>query len=178
MIRTKPKEPSKGLKRTALKRKPFKRKTDFVVKNPKTERTVKIHTEIGKIPPKHKGLRIRIDPLDTLVSEYVRKRAVKRTGGCEKCLKPHDWKDLQCSHFFGRKDRATRYDAENLAGLCFYCHNHFHAFPLEHVQWFEQHLGKENFELLQARNRQIEKPDKKALTLYYQAEIKKLEKNT
>lgn len=109
---------------------------------------------------------------------YVRKRAVMRVGGCEKCLKPYDWKDLQCSHFFGRKDKATRFDDTNLAGLCFYCHNHFHAFPLEHVQWFEQHLGKENFELLQGRNRILEKPDKKMLTLYYQQEIKKLENTT
>ena len=134
--------------------------------------------ELPKLPPKRKGLRIRIDPLDSLVSEYVRKRAVMRVGGCEKCLKPYRWQDLQCSHFFGRKDKATRFDDTNLAGLCFYCHNHFHAFPLEHVQWFEQHLGKENFELLQGRNRIVGKPDKKMLTIYYQQEIKKLDNTT
>jgi len=172
MIRTKPKQPSQGLKRTPLKRKPLVRKPPKVrTAKPRILRS----RELQKTPKKRNGLRIRIDPLDSLVSEYVRKRAVKRTGGCEKCLKPHDWKDLQCSHFFGRKDRATRYDDANLCGLCFYCHNHFHAFPLEHVQWFEQHLGKENFELLQGRNRILGKPDKKMLTIYYQQQIKKLE---
>jgi len=172
MIRLTPKPKSTGLKRTPLKRKPPIAKGKFIKIDESKSRGV-IRT-----PPKRKGLRIRIDPLDSLVSEYVRKRAVMRVGGCEKCLKPYDWKDLQCSHFFGRKDKATRFDDTNLAGLCFYCHNHFHAFPLEHVQWFEQHLGKENFELLQGRNRILEKPDKKMLTLYYQQEIKKLENTT
>ena len=177
MIRLEPKEPYKGLRRTPLKRKPPKNR----IKSPNKIGSIslkKIEETVAKNPPKRKGLRIRIDPLDSLVSEYVRKRAVMRVGGCEKCLKPYDWKDLQCSHFFGRKDKATRFDDTNLAGLCFYCHNHFHAFPLEHVQWFEQHLGKENFELLQGRNRILGKPDKKMLTLYYQQEIKKLENNT
>jgi hypothetical protein len=165
MIRLTPKEKSKGLKKSPLKRKPFKRIPPKVyARKPLVMRE-----------KKPSRLKIRIDPLDSLVSEYVRKRAVKRVGGCEKCLKPHNWKDLQCSHFFGRKDKATRYDADNLVGICFYCHNHFHAFPLEHVQWFEQHLGKENFELLQGRNRILEKPDKKILTLYYQQQIKLLD---
>lgn len=167
MIRLEPKVKSKGIKRTPLKRKPPKVRTA----KPRILRS----RELPKLPPKRKGLRIRIDPLDSLVSEYVRKRAVMRVGGCEKCLKPYRWQDLQCSHFFGRKDKATRFDDTNLAGLCFYCHNHFHAFPLEHVQWFEQHLGKENFELLQGRNRIVGKPDKKMLTIYYQQKIKELE---
>ena len=172
MIRLEPKVKSKGIKRTPLKRKPPIAKGKFIKIDESKSRGV-IRT-----PPKRKGLRIRIDPLDSLVSEYVRKRAVMRVGGCEKCLKPYRWQDLQCSHFFGRKDKATRFDDTNLAGLCFYCHNHFHAFPLEHVQWFEQHLGKENFELLQGRNRIVGKPDKKMLTIYYQQEIKKLDNTT
>ena len=81
MIRLEPKVKSKGIKRTPLKRKPPKVRTA----KPRILRS----RELPKLPPKRKGLRIRIDPLDSLVSEYVRRRAVMRVGGCEKCLKPY-----------------------------------------------------------------------------------------
>lgn len=121
-----------------------------------------------------RGLRIRIDPLDTLVSEYVRKRAVQRTGGCERCFAKHTWKELQCSHYFGRADKSTRYEEDNLAGLCFACHNYFHAHPLEHTQWFQRNLG-ERFAMLEGRNRIMGKPDKKALTLYFKLKLREID---
>jgi hypothetical protein len=161
MIRLKPKEKSKGLKRTPLKRKPFKRKLPIKI------------AFLTKTPPKKRYM--KLDELDILFSKFIRMRAVKRTGGCERCLTPHKWQDLQCSHFYGRGDKSTRWDESNGKGTCGGCHFYLDSHPLYHVQWMEQFLGKEQFELLQGRNRQMGKPDKKILTLYYQQEIKKLE---
>ena len=118
---------------------------------------------------------MKLDELDILFSKFIRMRAVKRCGGCEKCLTPHKWQDLQCSHFFGRADKSTRWDEANGKGTCGGCHLYLDSHPLYHVQWMEQFLGEKEFELLQSRNRQMGKPDKKMLTLYYQQEIKKLE---
>jgi hypothetical protein len=173
MIRTTPKEPSKGLKRTPLKRKPFKRKPP------------KKMAFLTKTPPKRKTP--KLDPLDILFSEFIRKRAIKRCGGCERCLTPKfdivkddgtifpAWKFLQNSHFFGRTDKSTRFDEDDCAGLCGACHMYLEHHPHYHDEWFKQHLGEQVFELLLGRNRVMGKPDKKALTLYYQTKIKELQ---
>jgi hypothetical protein len=129
---------------------------------------------LTKTPPKRRYL--KLDPLDILFSEFIRKRAIERVGGCERCLTPHKWQDLQCSHFFGRTDKSTRWDEENCIGACGGCHMYLEHHPHYHDEWFKQHLGEQAFELLLSRNRVMGKPDKKALTLYYQTKIKELDK--
>ena len=127
---------------------------------------------------------MRLDSLDTLFSEYIRKRALQQTGGCERCGTPkYDiqrddsilpaWMLLQCSHFIGRSKRATRWDEDNAAGLCPGCHMYFTSHPLEHVEFFKARLG-DDFDLLQARARAI-KPDKEAIRLYLEVKIKEME---
>jgi len=118
-------------------------------------------------------MKIRIDPLDVLVSEYVRRRAIQRVGGCERCLTPKtDYKQLQAAHFHGRSKRSVRYDPDNLAGLCFGCHQYLDSHPLEKVEFFKSLLGEQDFDLLNSRMRNMEKPDKKLLTIYYQEKLK------
>ncbi len=131
-------------------------------------------------------MKIRIDPLDKVFSQFIRMRAIQRVGGCEKCLRPkYDrvkengdifpaWKQLEVSHFFGRGRWSVRFDEDNSAGLCFKCHQGFGAQPLEHVRWFENHIGKEAMEMLEGRERQLGKPDEAALTLYYREKIKEM----
>ena len=121
-------------------------------------------------------MRIHVDPLDLLFSRYVRLRAIRRVGGCERCLKPKDINELQCSHFFGRGRRSVRYDPSNACGFCFGCHQFFGANPLEHVRWFRNHLEEQEFAFLEGRMRQIGKVDREAIRLYLQEEIKKFEK--
>jgi len=114
-------------------------------------------------------MRIRIDPLDTLFSEFIRKRA---KGICERCGSYKGWKSLQCSHFFGRVKKSVRWDEENACALCFGCHMHFTSQPIEHFYWFLERLGEEKFDLLVARTNQTHpKPDKEAITLYYQQKL-------
>jgi len=181
MIRTKPKEKSTGLKRTPLKRKPFKRKSPKkrIIKTPdklpSKTKLKRIRKAIDKVVTKRKskGLRIRIDPLDSLVSEYVRKRT---KGFCERCGKYYGWQNLQACHFHSRRKISVRYDADNLAGCDFGCHQWLDGNPLEKVEFFLNRLGQVKFDLLNSRARiTFPRPDKKMLTIYYQQQIKLLD---
>jgi len=128
-------------------------------------------------------VRVKIDPLDRLASECVRRRAIVIDGGCQRCLTPkYDiekedgsiypaWKQLQTSHFIGRSNKAVRYDLDNLVGICAGCHIYLTAHPLEHVEWFKQHLG-DRFEMLQGRQHQTGKVDRNAIYLYLKEQIR------
>jgi len=126
--------------------------------------------------------------LDKLFSEFIRRRAIANVGGCEKCLTPkHNtlkdnnditpaWKSLQCSHYIGRANKTTRYDIDNGVGLCGACHIYLTSHPYEHTEWFKNHLGEEQFNLLANRMRNSHpKPDRKAIELYLKEKIKQLE---
>lgn len=120
-------------------------------------------------------MKIRLDPLDILFSEFIRRRAMRRVHGCERCLvEKTDYKELQCSHFWGRSRRSVRYDEDNGIGLCGACHLYLSSHPAEYTEWFRQHLGERAFDLLNSRIRiTYPKPDKKLLTLYFKAMIGK-----
>ena len=135
-------------------------------------------------------MKIRIDPLDKLFSEFIRKRAIKRVGGCEYeyCDNPKKydiekdngkvllaWKQLQCSHFHGRRKQSVRYNEDNAAGLCFRCHQYLGENPFEHARWFMKHLTDEKFGFLNMQSNTFIKPDKEAIRLYLTERIKELE---
>jgi len=127
------------------------------------------------------------DPLDTLFSEFIRKRALARVGGCERCLsKKYDstredgstrpaYMQLQCSHYIGRTTKRVRWDEDNAAGLCGGCHTYLEHHPSDHTEWFTTHLGEQQEELLQARRWAKYKPDRNALGIYYKVQIALLE---
>jgi len=131
-------------------------------------------------------MKIRRDKLDTLFSEFIRKRAIAKVGGCECCLTPKRdilkdngkvfpaWKQLQASHFWGRGKKATRFDPDNAVGICFHCHIQLTAHPREHSRWFEEHLGQPAFDLLEARACIHDKVDEKALEIYLKSKIEGL----
>lgn len=114
-------------------------------------------------------MKIRLDPLDRLFSEYIRLRANNK---CERCGAYS--KRLQCSHYFGRARKSVRYDEENAVALCFGCHQYFTSYPLEHTEWFKKRLGR-NFDLLLGRMRITHPPpDKKIIELYLKERIRQL----
>ena len=118
-------------------------------------------------------MRVKIDPLDKLFSEFIRKRAMIRVHGCERCLAwKESWKQLQCSHFYGRSKRSVRFDEDNAIGICGACHLYLTAHPLEQVEFFKTRLGERGFDMLNSRMRRMEKIDRKLLELYYQNKIK------
>lgn len=118
-------------------------------------------------------MKIKLYQEDRLFSLFVRCRARWR---CEKCGKiyPPGARNLQCSHFFGRRKKSTRFDPDNASGLCFACHQRFTEHPLEHVKWFEKRLGQKRFEALTLRANTPKKPDLKMVELFCKHEIKKM----
>ena len=119
---------------------------------------------------------MKISPLDKLFSEYIRKRAMGRVHGCERCLhwKP-DYKLLHSAHMFPRRKHAVRFDPDNAVGLCPGCHRFLDDNALDKVRFFTVLLGQDRFDLLEARANQIYKPDIEAITLYLKEELKLLE---
>ena len=115
-------------------------------------------------------MKIRVDPLDKLFSQYIK----LRDKVCQRCGCYSE--NLQTAHFFGRSRKSVRYDEDNACLLCFGDHMYFTARPLEFVEWFKKRLGEREFEMLQGRMRiNFPKPDKKAITLYLQMKIAELE---
>lgn len=166
MIRTKPKQPYKGLKKTPMKRKPIKekppKKIAFLTKTP------------PKIRKKSSGLRIHRDKLDELFSTYIRTRDGFT---CQRCGVKS--KNVQCAHFHSRRKQSVRFDPDNACTLCMGCHLYLDGNPMDKVEFFRNRLGQIAFDLLNSRARiTYPKPDKKALTLYYQQKIKELENTT
>ena len=104
-------------------------------------------------------MKIKLSPLDKLFSKYIR----LRDGVCQRC---GGAKNLQCSHYHGRRKQSVRYDEENCCSLCMGCHMYFTANPLEHTEFMIKRLGQEKFDMLTHRSRP-QKIDKNALSLYY-----------
>ncbi len=119
---------------------------------------------------------MKINPLDKLFSEYVRKLAVLSRGGCERCLTPYEWKRLQCSHFWGRAKRSTRYLETNAAGLCYGCHRYFTSHPAEHAAWFLNRLGQARYDILDYTAHKPQKIDESAIALYLKAQLNSVDK--
>ena len=117
-------------------------------------------------------MRIRVELIDKLVSEYIRK---KSGGFCQRCGRYYGWKNLQACHFHGRSRKSVRYDEENLVALDFGCHVYLDSHPMEKVEFFKALLGEQPFDLLNSRARILGKPDKQGLTLYYREKIKGLD---
>jgi hypothetical protein len=119
---------------------------------------------------------MKLDSLDKLFSEYIRKRAMRDTGGCERChAGKRNYKQLQCSHFHGRRKRSVRFDEDNACGICAACHMYLGANPAEHVRFFQERLSMTAFENLQIRAQFKHKIDESAVALYLREKLKELE---
>lgn len=114
-------------------------------------------------------MKIRIDPLDKLFSEYIR----LRDKVCQRCGKANQ---IACAHFHGRARKSVRWDSDNACGLCMGCHVYLDSHAMEKVEFFRQRLGQESFDMLNSRMRNLwSKPDKEAIRLWLKEEIRKLD---
>ena len=87
--------------------------------------------------------------LDELYREYIRRRAMKRAGGCERCHTPKlSYKDLQTAHFHTRGGHTTRWDIRNSVGLCGGCHMYIDSHEEEKIEFEKEILGEEEYERL------------------------------
>ena len=63
-----------------------------------------------------------IKKLDTVFSEYIRRRYAKNNiAECYACGKRDHWKRLQCGHFQSRKHYSTRWNEHNCQVQCVGC---------------------------------------------------------
>ena len=122
------------------------------------------------------------DKLDKLYSEYIRRRAVLRCGGCERCgaqkfdiqkdngeIFP-DWQQLQCAHLISRWHKATRFNEDASLGLCAGCHMWIDHEAEEKQALAVKFIGQERYDLLRGW-RHPGKPDVAALNLYYKQQL-------
>ena len=143
-----------------------------------SEDVIKLNPGIGLPKPKRgkKTDRQKIEVmLDKLFSEFVRRRAMQRVGGCERCgSNKTDYKQLQCSHFIGRSTKQTRWHEDNGSGLCGGCHMYLEHHPHEHEAWMKERLGEAGFDLLTAQSCERGTVDVAGLILVHTQELKKL----
>jgi hypothetical protein len=85
----------------------------------------------------------QIDTLDDLFRVYIRKRAIHRVGGCERCGRlKSSYKDLQTAHCHTRSKFATRWHPDNAFGLCGGCHMYLDSHPEEKIAFCKEKLGE------------------------------------
>lgn len=97
---------------------------------------------------------IVIDEADKVFSWYVR----KRDGECKRCHSKVRFNEKglpvshQASHFYGRRNQATREDPDNVDCLCGGCHQIWGSDDRESYRAFKiKQLGEQGFKLLQIR---------------------------
>ena len=121
-------------------------------------------------------MKIKITQEDKLFSEYIRKRAMQRMGGCERCHAPKtSYKELQCAHIFSRRNKATRWDEDNALGLCYGCHMYLTGEPVESIIFAKAKLGEPQFEMLRLRSMTTIKPDLPSTRIYLNSLLEGLE---
>ena len=81
-----------------------------------------------------------------------------------------DWKyELDCSHFYGRRHEATRFDPQNCDAACRKCHDWVGKTP-EGMRWLRdfklKQLGRKEYDLLDMRHNTSQKRDD-ILTMLY-----------
>lgn len=101
--------------------------------------------------PTRKGL---IKKLDTIFSEYIRRRYAKNEiSTCVTCGKKDHWKNLQAGHFMSRKHYSTRWDEDNVEVQCMACN----VFRYGEQFLFSKYLGQEKSDELLAKSRESKK---------------------
>ena len=113
-------------------------------------------------------MRIKVQPLDKLFSEVIRKRAMRLCGGCERCgsQKVAYNKGLQCAHCFTRSRYSTRWHEDNALGLCGGCHIYIQQNKEARDELFISKLGQHRFDKLKLASNIPQKVDKEAIRIY------------
>src|SRR3954453_9512536 len=96
---------------------------------------------------------VTIQDCDAKFSKLIRQRD---GWTCQRCGErfPEGARNLHCSHFFGRSNKATRLDLDNCDALCSFCHLIWEDDKEGAYKAFKrQQLGEEGFVALERRAR-------------------------
>lgn len=114
-------------------------------------------------------MKIKITKLDSLYSRYMRLKAHHL---CERCGRA----GTQTHHHYTRGIKRTRYYDDNTIWCDFGCHQHFHKYPAEHVEFWIKRIGQKRFDVLRLKaHNTAEKVDLKVIEIWLTHELKKLE---
>lgn len=115
--------------------------------------------------------KLLIKKLDTVFSEYIRRRYAKNDiAECVTCGKQDHWKKLQAGHFMSRKHYSTRWDEDNVQVQCSSCN----VFRYGEQYKFSLYLGAEKSEELLVKSREIAKFSNTDLMMMYESYKQKL----
>lgn len=120
------------------------------------------------------GVRVKYSPADKWFSKCIRLRT---NHICEYCDQFHEW--TECSHFYGRRHKSLRWDANNAVCLCGSCHRKLTENPAEHVRWFSEKMGDGMMEILREKSQRLYKSwkrDEKAIAKHYREQYKEMER--
>lgn len=110
--------------------------------------------------------KLLVKKLDTIFSEYIRRRYAKNDiAQCVTCGKKDHWKKLQAGHFMSRKHYSTRWDETNVQVQCNACN----VFRYGEQYKFSLYLGADVSEELHRKSRQIEKFSNADLVMMYES---------
>ena len=97
--------------------------------------------------------------LDKVFAVYIRLRDIMPSGygKCISCGKIKPYKELDCGHFYGRTNMATRFDEDNCHAECIGCNR----VSADHLIYYQENLirkiGVSRFEALRARSNTTKK---------------------
>ncbi len=144
----------------------------FYSKKKKTSSTVRKKS-------KSKGKTDLIKRLDKVFALYIRLRDCMPNGfgRCISCGKIKPYRELDCGHFFGRSNMATRFDEDNCSAECQGCNRA----SSDHLIYYQENLirkiGVARFSTLRERAHSSKKWDDeelKRMILHYTNEVKRL----
>jgi len=99
-------------------------------------------------------MKIKLYPADSLFSNLIRERD---NWTCQRCGKKYEppTNSLQCSHFWGRGNKGSRFLPENCDALCYGCHARWEGNKQgEYRDWKLQQLGEDGYARLEKRARE------------------------
>lgn len=125
-------------------------------------------------------LRTRIKALDRVFSEWVRKSHADSQGMvcCVTCGERIHWTQAQAGHFWKRSHQSTRFDPVNVHPQNARCNMYRGGAEAEHAAYILKTYGKEVFDDLEARHRQVKKwtrDEIESLIAYYKAKVAELD---
>jgi 5-methylcytosine-specific restriction endonuclease McrA len=110
--------------------------------------------------------------LDKLFSKVIRLRA---NGFCPKCKTYHKVDEIVPAHFYSRTLKSTRWDEDNVQGVCPSCHDLFHKYESIYTEFIYERLGEERFKALVVKARIPAKMDYTTIKTQLQNRIKELQ---
>ena len=88
---------------------------------------------------------LKLDPVDSLFSRYIRLRD-------KRCVRCGIWgrgkdeiENIQASHFYGRANEGTRFHPDNVDAACNNCHRAWEGSRDAYKEWKLKQLGRERF---------------------------------